>query len=324
MGDAAGAFATLSDGLAVAELAGDAGARLQMVLRLVFAHEAADDLAGAWPYAMLALQLANRVRDLLEFLSAGSAVLRLKRKADKLGMDKEGARARGFVLEQRAFESFTEHVRREMLALIRSSDVRIALRSRPSLHTEVAAELGEEHNELQLEAISQRGVTPEDLLALRDYVPRSKRSKELMSWIYDVDTSRGLGRRLAEFVPEYPGFFADRLRLAVEDSLRRTVDPRGAAANLRQGTLDKDQREQLIDVIATRFTSGDLELLFQDSFDVRLDAIVGPNTSPRQRATELVAYAMRNGTLPQLVDSLADSHRRDENLQRLSSKRRQL
>lgn len=323
MGDTAAAFATLTEGLGIAERAGDAGARLQMVLRLMFLHEAADDLVTAWPQALLALELAQTVHDPLQFLSAAAAVLRLKRKVEAKGLDKQGARALGHVVEQRAFETFTKGVHQAVLALTHSNEVRVDLRSRPSLHTEVAAELGEDNLELLLEAISQRGITPEDLLALRDYAAQSLQKEQVLpAWVYDADTSRGIGRQVAELVPVIPGFFTERLRLTVEDSLTRTVNPRGATASPERSTgPDPYQMASLTELVTMRFSPRDLELLVRDSFDQSLDDISSPGASHRQRASDLLHYAAQRGWLPQLIDRLADSHRDDDDLLRLSARR---
>jgi hypothetical protein len=144
----------------------------------------------------------------------------------------------------------------------------------------------------------------------------------LPAWVYDTTTSRGIGRQAAELIPVIPGFFTERLRLIVEDSLIRTADLRRTVSS-PDGTqvLSQSQISSLIKVIATRFSRADLDLLVQDLFDESLDNISDPAAPQQQRAIALILHAQRHGLLPQLIDRLADSHRDDGDLRRLSAKR---
>lgn len=314
---------TLEVGLSVAERAGDRGAMLPLVLRMVFLYEATGDLAHAWSRAVGAVRLAGELLDPLELLSSGAAVLRLARKLEVEGGSEDATRQLGLIVERRAHESFLQEIRSQLLALVENENVRAALRSRPALFAETAAELGRDNVGLLAEAISLLGIEPEDLVALGRHAQGSEaivdsNQRDLLERLQRGVTSRGIGQTIAELVPLFPDFFRQRLNQSVEDSLRRTVSASpGTQSPTRVTGLSGQQLDALESVVARDFTHKEMELLTLDSFDVRLDEITNLAAPLRQQVHELFLYADGHGSLDRFVTRLGRSRPDDAEIQQL-------
>ncbi len=75
---------------------------------------------------------------------------------------------------------------------------------------ETAAELGLDDNGILIQAVSQLGISADDLIALTRLARESGTEdfhKNLLGVLKERSTSRGVGRVIAEIVPEYAEFF---------------------------------------------------------------------------------------------------------------------
>jgi len=305
------AVVTLDTALAAAESAGDHGAMLPLVSRLAFLNEAGGTLVEALQLARRALALARGLRDeRLEQLSAGVAVLRLARKL-------------GAAVPLPAAE--TTAVRRALHGLLEDHSTRAALRSRPALLMECAAELGRDDMPLLVEAVSTLGITPDALLALQAEA-RQRQSNvqeqdtldkllpELLPELLAMRSSRGIGQRVAALVPLFPDFFVRHLAQVVDGTLGATAAP----PTRSRASLSSTDTAALTEAVMDRFDLHDLELLVRDSYDLPFDAVSAEAQPYRARVQQLVRFARQRDSLGTLVQSLARSRPDDDTLRRLS------
>lgn len=301
------AVATLDAALVVAGHAGNHGAMLPLLSRLAFLHEAGGLLAEALQLARRALALARGLREeRLEELSAGVALLRLSRKL-------------GTAAALPAAE--VTGVRGAMYGLLEDHATRAALRSRPALLMECAAELGRDDEALLVEAVSTLGITPDALLALQAEARQRQAPTQqqdaldkLLPELLALRSSRGIGQRVALLVPLFPDFFARHLAQVVDSTLDATAAPRTRS----DASLSSADTRALIDVVMRRFESQDLELLAHDLYDLPLNAVINVSSNYASRVQQLVGFARQRGTLGPLVQSLARSRPDDDVLRHLA------
>ena len=298
------ARSTLDLGLAAAEKAGDRDAILPLKLREVFLLETTGELDLAFSQAKSAKDLAQELGDGPETLSAGVARLRIGRKLGIKAMTEETARSAGKLLEYRSSIASYEKLRAEMLALLRDPELRAALKSRPALLREAAAELGTYDVSLLAEAVSVLGLTSDDHVALIRYpqesaLPLNENQQRLLKELEGAGTSRGMGSRVAELVPAFTGFFADRMTQSVEDALSRTVSPQASPSWFQTSGLTHAQKRSLVDLIVRDFKPHEVEILAFDSFDRYLNEVAAPNVPFRVQVHNLLEYG---SNLPDSLD----------------------
>jgi hypothetical protein len=299
----------LAEGLAKAETAGEWAMSLSLTLRTIFIDEALENLNRAILSAQNAMSLAATLHSYLDWLSAGVAALRIVRKLRNRGHlpeTEEQARAAGAVVFQRGVDAFVDKTRTRTLTLLQSSEIRLALRDRPALLQECAAEIGEHNVDLLQEAVSVLGVRPEDLLALlQESVDAVARKLQEESGAAGPRlTTRGIGNLASEWVTDYPSFFMHRLRLVVEDNLRRTV--RRVEQSAYHPRLTGSDISALVHVVTRYFSREDLDLLAHDALDIPLANVVSDGTLAEQ-AFGLLHYAQQVGRLNELVTRMARS-----------------
>lgn len=333
----------LSDGLAVAKMAGDLSATLPLVLREVFLSETRGEFERAFGRAMEAASLADNLDEPLEKLSAQAAVLRVGRKLTVLSEDRKGGvdeispalLARDPPLRDSSpFLNYKNIIgdslgasREEMLKSLKDLEIRSALRGRPALLTEVAAELGSENIDLLVEAVTLLGTSTADFIALRDHVKTSEskldnRQRLLFSRLLNSPSSRGMGRGIAFLVPVFPDFFARRLAQSVENSLHQTINvqiqDKHSVATGKSVAVDKSDLQELARVSAHTFTQEELQLLALDIFDLNLGHISPPQESLKLQFFRLLEYSAQQGMLDRLVTQLGRSRPNNESLQQLA------
>lgn len=303
----------LDKGLIVAEQAGDRGAMLPLILRQVFLSEAAGNLEDALIRATRAMDLAVELREPMESLSAGVAVLRVARKLKSNDLTKRQPKRKGEFDDSLPFGSFLSRVHEWINALVCEDQVRVALRSRPVLLKEVAAELGSNNKELLVEAVSLLGISSDDWLALIQYIKDSATAldddlREFLASLERRTTSRGMGQEVAKLVPQFSDFFVRQMARSVEEAIQQSIHttsiakPHGGVTN-----LSAKERTTLQRLIVGAFTREELQLLMRDSFDVDLGAVTSPSAAFEPQVHDLLRFVENNGALDKLVGHLARS-----------------
>lgn len=290
MGRLEEARAVVARALPHAERANDPHATMQLLLREALLAEAQGRYLEMLGTLQRTFLMALRLGQPLEILSAGLAYLRGSRK-----------------LNAEPPPGITER----LIEVLSLSDVRTELRQRPALLQEAAAELGERDIPLLTEAVAVTGITPDDLLALAQYVRTTKSTAanealELLDRLSAMNTSRGVGAEAARLVPAFAAFFAQRLAYNVEDALQRVVRPR-TSQRTDTFTLSSAQLRTLGTLIVHAFDARELELLVLDTFDLPLGKLVDPGAPLAVIVERVLDYARHQSALPLFITRLARS-----------------
>lgn len=120
-------------------------------------------------------------------------------------------------------------------------------------------------------------------------------------------SSRGAGQRLASLVPEFAEFFMDRLRISVEDSLRRVVNQADKKLRRTVNSLGRREVTTLATLVAESLTEKELDLLARDTLDLPLDSFGSPNDGLAARVAAMLRGAERVGALDRLLVRFARS-----------------
>ena len=303
-------------GIARAEKAGDRKAVLVLLSRLISITEREEKFNDAITYALDAYDIARSLQDDVETVSAGIALVRLRRKTTEQDSNNSG---REKAMSEQLLSKYDPVLDSYLRTFLENNRLRRKLRSRPALLRECAAEFGGDVPPLITETVRQLGISAADLLALEMYVEDmtlklSAEQKFHLKKVLEAKTSRGIGRDIAPISSVIGDFLADRYKQSVENNLHQTIQ--SLSAKKRDDIkLTSKQLSELEAILSKLLTNKQLGILLSDYFDIAMNIIV-PIIPAAGIIPPILKYFRKEGLLSELLSVIDQSLHKDNEVKK--------